>query len=407
MSYITGLKMQPLVTRDAAAAAASVTVATTFEAVEKLRPAWQSLSIAEIDSDIDYFLTVVRHAGEILAPHVVHIRRPGRPDLMAVARLENLPVPFRFGYSTFGRATFRAIVLAFGGILGAQNREDEDLVIHHLLASLEKGDADLLLMRNVLVDSSLYAAFMRAVSPLRRANGQPMARRWIGDIPDSFDKFLEIRSSKTRGNLRRHERQLMKEYGDRLRLRRFTRPAELPELLRDMETVASRTYQRGMGVGFMGSALDKGLMRLGLEKGWYKAWMLYLDERPLAFWMGMAYGGTFFIGTPGFDPEYTKDSVGRFTMLKMIEDLCADPAISRLDYGHGDAEYKAAFGHCAGFDSDVLLGSRRPRAILVLMAYSALSLLNNRAKHMIEDTSWGRRLKVALRRSHARKSEPS
>ncbi|TWG96728.1 CelD/BcsL family acetyltransferase involved in cellulose biosynthesis [Mesorhizobium sp. J18] len=406
MSYISGLKMEPLVASKAADAV-TVTIATTFEAVEKLRPAWHSLPVAEIDSDIDYFLTVVRNAEQILAPHVIHIRRPGRRDLMAVARLENLPVSFRFGYSIFGRATFRAIVLAFGGILGAESREDENLVIRHLLASLEKGAADLILMRNVLVDSSLYAAFIESVSPFRRANGQPMARRWIASIPDSFDTFLSTRSAKTRGNLRRHERQLLKDYGDRLRLQRFERPEELPDLLGDMETVASRTYQRGMGVGFMGSALDKGLMKLGLEKGWYKAWMLYLDERPVAFWTGMAYGDTFFIGTPGFDPEYTKDSVGRFTMLKMIGDLCANLDISRLDYGHGDAEYKAAFGHSAGFDCDVLIGSPRPRTILVLMAYSALSLLNNRAKHFIEETSWGRRLKTALRRSHARKTRPS
>jgi len=81
-----------------------VVVARTVEEVEGLREAWETSRVSDIDSDIDYFLTVVRHAPGVLRPHVVLIRRPGQPALMAVARLERLHVPVSLGYRTVMRA---------------------------------------------------------------------------------------------------------------------------------------------------------------------------------------------------------------------------------------------------------------------------------------------------------------
>jgi hypothetical protein len=175
-----------------------VTTATTLEEVEALRDVWNSLHVDDIDSDIDYYMTVVRHADQVIRPHVVHIRQDGGADLLAVARLENLPVPFRFGYRRLGSATLRAIVVTFGGILGARNKYEEEIVLRHLMKDLDKGVADLILMRNVDVDSTLYTTALAATGWAQRAHAQPVSRRWMAVIPDSMTRFLETRSAKTR-----------------------------------------------------------------------------------------------------------------------------------------------------------------------------------------------------------------
>ena len=374
-----------------------VVVARTVEEVEGLREAWETSRVSDIDSDIDYFLTVVRHAPGVLRPHVVLIRRPGQLALMAVARLERLHVPLSLGYRTVMRPRLRAIVVTFGGLVGTAGADDERLLIDELSRPLETGEADMLLLRNVDVAGTLRDVVVEGVGWLRRSHARPPTRRWVAPVPESLDAFLSGRSAKTRQTLRRQDRKLVREYGDGLWLRRFESPREMTEMCRDMETVASRTYQRGLGAAYSGSPLDLGLIELGLRRRWFRAWMLYLRDRPVAFWSGTTYAGTFATGTPGFDPDYTKDSVGRFTMFRMVEDLCADDDVKRLDFGHGDAEYKAAFGSVERIESDVFVVRRGLRPVTVNLAAATLALVNGWGHRLTKETGWGRRLKRTWR----------
>lgn len=376
-----------------------VVVATTPEAVEALRAVWATVPITDIDSDIDYFLTVVREATQVIRPHVVYLRTEDGRHLIAVARLENLPLPFRLGYRTLGSATLRAIVVTFGGFLGARSQLDETRMMSSLCGSLWNGEADALLMRNVAQDRTLKDVAMNAVPSACRTRGLPTSPRWIAAVPDKLDGFLQVRSTKTRKRFRREGRAIEETPG--FELCRFREVGELERLCRDMETVAARAYQRGLGVGFGGSRMERALMAVGMARGWYRAWVLYLHARPVAFWTGFAYGETFFVGTPGFDPEHAALSVGNYTMLRMAEDLCADEAIRFLDFGHGDADYKAAYGHADRIESDVLLSAPRLKPMAVMLALSALSVVNRLGRRLVERSVFVRRLKNRWRRGMA------
>jgi hypothetical protein len=374
-----------------------VVVARTVEEVESLREIWETAGVSDIDSDIDYFLTVVSHVPGVVRPHVVLIKRPGRPALMAVARLERLGVPLSVGYRTVMRPQLRAIVVTFGGLIGTTGADDERVLIGELRHPLDTGEADMLLLRKVDVAGSLRSVVVEGAGWLRRSHAQSATRRWVAPVPESLDTFLNGRSAKTRQTLRRQDRKLERAYGDGLRLRRFESPDEMTELCRDMEAVASRTYQRGLGAAYSGSPLDRGLIELGLRRHWFRTWMLYLRDRPVAFWSGTTYAGTFATGTPGFDPGYTKDSVGRYTMFRMVEDLCADDDVRRLDFGHGDAEYKAAFGSVERIESDVFVVRRGLRPAAVNLAAAILALVNGWGRRLTKETDWGRRLKRTWR----------
>ncbi|MCV9967694.1 GNAT family N-acetyltransferase [Pararhizobium sp. BT-229] len=381
--------------------AVTVSVATSLREVEALRSVWSSFAVTDIDSDIDYFMTVVGNDDQIIEPHVLLIRRAADHDLLVVARLQKLTLPLRLGYSVLGEITLRALIISFDGILGSQGRADEDLVFSCLRQSLKKGKADIVLMRNVDVGGDRYAAALASTARLLRGCGQPASHRWVADIPGSFDEFLENRSSKTRKKLRWHDRALRKNFENGLQLRLFKRPEEMEELCRDMQAIASCSYQGGLGVGFSGTSIERALIRLGLAKGWHRTWILYLDGRPVSFWTGLAYGNTFFVGTPGFDPNFAKDSVGRFTMLRMVEDLCADSDISRLDFGQGDAEYKSSFGRDVRLEREILLISARPLTMFLMMTHSLFSVVNNQARKLAVKSKWVRHLKALWRRSKA------
>ena len=89
----------------------------------------------------------------------------------------------------------------------------------------------------------------------------------------------------------RYARKLERELGDRLRCRLPERE-HLDRVLEDLERVAASSYRGGLGVGF-DAARDRELVALDMERGWFEAWILYVDSVPRAFEMGTTYGAVF------------------------------------------------------------------------------------------------------------------
>ncbi len=357
--------------------------------------------MSDIDSDIDYFMAVVANADRGIRPYVLRIRLEDGHGLLVVARIQQVRLPLRVGYSVLGHVDLLALIVSFDGILGSRGRADEYVAFAHLHGALAKGEADILIMRNIDVASDRYAAGVSSTIGLLRGFSPSPSRRWVADIPASFDEFLSSRSSKTRNTLRRHDKALRARYDGKIELRRFDQWHQMDEMCEAMRIVGSRSYQQGLGVAFSGSPLQMALIGLGLKKGWTRTWVLYLEGRPVSFWTGMAYGGIFYIGTPGFDPEFSKESVGRFTMLRMLEDLCADPAISLLDFGQGEAEYKSAFGRCIRRERELLLIAPRAGAMLRMATYSSLAALNDRGRRLVDRLGWTRSLRSMWRNRKA------
>lgn len=372
-----------------------VKIATTFAEVESMRDVWERMSVSDINADIDYFLTIARTAKHVVSPYVVHIRCDGR-DLMAICRIEDVLLPCKLGYLTLARPSLRGLAVVFGGLLGALSEADEEMLITQLKEPLRTGTADVLILRDLASDSSMLASLSR-MSWIRRSHGEGMSSRWMVSLPETLDGLLSRRSTKTKQRLRGQERKLIKDYGDRLRMRRFDKREDFAELCRDMERVAAQSYQAGLGAGFTNSPTERGLLKLMLPRGWHRTWMIYVDDLPVAFWTGTRYAKTFTTGTPGFDPQYSRDSVGHFAMMRMFEDLCADPEVSSLDFGHGEAGYKAAFGQCVRQETNLFIFSRRPAAIAVNLVFSTLSIINGHAARLARETTWGQQFKKAWR----------
>ena len=377
---------------------AVVSVARTAEEVERLRPVWNELAPGHIDSDIDYFLAVAGNGQQVVSPFVVHIRRASLPDILIVARLENLPVRFRLAYWTFARTTVRAVVVAFNGVLGARGPDDLAMAMAETLRLLSQEKAGVILMRNVQSEGELHSVAKRMAGALRVSHAQRVDRAWSAVIPRTLDLFLAGRSARTRSTLRRDDRLLREALGDGLRLRRFDRIEELGELCRDMTLVSSRTYQGALGAGYNDSPMERALVSLGLRKGIFRGWILYAGERPIAYWAGMAHGQTFFPTTPGFDPAFTHLSVGRYTMFRMIEDLCAEGRYTQLDLGRGDAQYKREYAVATGDLVDVWVAAPRPRPIMIVGMVSLSAAIDRAGRTLIDKLSWAQRLKKAWRR---------
>jgi CelD/BcsL family acetyltransferase involved in cellulose biosynthesis len=378
--------------------AAELTVARTTDELEEVRAAWQSIPWRRLDPDADYYVTVVRARPEVVRPHILLLPNVEGAETVFVARLEDVQLRTSVGYRVLHQPSVRALTLVHGGVAGADTFEKAARLIEELRATLARREADVVVLPALCTDSPLYEAASTRVPFLYRGHGADPTVHWALRLPATFDEYLRSRSKKTRENLRVYRNRLFRDHGDDIGVRIFRAPEEADALFRDVDTVAAKTYQRSLGVAFADTNEQRALTKLGLERGWFRVYMLYLRGEPIAFWPGSAYNGTFFVGTPGYDPAYGEYSIGTFLLMRVVEDLCSDAAIELLDFGFGEAEYKRRFGNERWEEADIVLYAPTVKAIRINLTRTALSGAARLAKRTLAHAGLAAALKRRWRR---------
>jgi hypothetical protein len=360
-------------------------VAATGEEVEALRPTWESLAGARLPSDVDLFLTFLQHSPRVVRPHVVLVERDSARALV-VARIEDFPLAARIGYGIGYTPTVRALTVVYGGFLGDVEAIGPGTVLQALGDSLSGEQLDLIRLRMLTVDSGLHSTATARAPALRVRRFAPRTTHWAARIPGSMDEFLAARSRERRKNVRRHARRLEESYGDDLEVRFFTSPDDLDRLYEDCERVHRTSYQHALGVGFASGERERRLTELSMQKGWFLAGLLYLHGEPVAFQLGTAYRGTYAASGTAFDPAHSEERPGTYLLMKVIEQLCADPAVDRLDFGFGDADYKRAFADESWVEQDVEVFEPRARPLGINVAQTAIRGTSAAARSVLDRT---------------------
>jgi CelD/BcsL family acetyltransferase involved in cellulose biosynthesis len=340
----------------------TVTVARSVAEIEELRPVWERLQGGSLSSDIDYFLTVTEHNAEVEAPRVVVVEPSGREPTLLAAHLCTMRVPHRLGAWTPYKPR-RRVLNVFRGVVGDPDEDDLEIAVRTLRQDLG-GDVCAILFRNVEVPSMLHDVVTRLFPARSRQRFLHHRAAWATDISTSGDSALEALSHSTRANLRRTTRRLRRAFGDDLRVEIYDAPDDAGAVFRDIDAVAVTTYQTKRRPIFRDDELERELTLLGLEKGWFRAYVLYVGERPVSFWTGFAYAGTFgWRGVTGYDPAFRTYGVGKYLLSVMLDHLARDPTVRRVALGLGDLPYKRRFGGRGHEEVDVRVFSSRPRGV--------------------------------------------
>jgi CelD/BcsL family acetyltransferase involved in cellulose biosynthesis len=345
-------------------------VARSFEEVEELRPAWERLQNDHLTSDIDFVLTYCRHTPGVVRPHAVVLEDGGEPVALAAGRIEEIQLPARLGYKAILNTRLRVLTVVYGGLLGNGGHLPE------LLASVGRSVAgerlDLLRFRMLERGSAQHAALATRAPAVRRQRFATRMRHWHATLPGSLDEFLARRSRRRRETVRRYSRRLEKTYGDDARVEVVRDAAGLERLFADTKLIHRETYQHILGVGFSDERVQRRLAELAAERGWFRGYVLYLRDKPVAFWHGNTYRGSFGVTATGFDPAYAEDRPGTYLLMRALEDLAAEGTTQRVDFGFGDAEYKRHFGDDFVEEQDIAVFEPRAKLIAVNALHSAL-----------------------------------
>jgi hypothetical protein len=319
---------------------ASVKVLRTLAELEEISREWESWP-GHRESQMEPYLTFLRSNPRTVRPHVLVVYRGGRPDSILVGRIDLGHISCRLGYL---RLNLPAKILCFvyGALRGNPSEENCDLIVSSILQSLSDREADATYMNFLRVDSELCRLTKTKPGALSRDYVHVTQQHYSAVLPATVQAFYSGLSPKSRWQAKNKQKRLLKDYGGGVRIRCFRDVEELDDMIQDVEEVAKRSYQRGLEVGFIDSPMTREGLRLQAERKWLRAYVLYLEDRPAAFWIGDVSRNTFGSDHLAFDAEFGKCSPGMYLITKVIESFCEDnrEGVTEVDFALGHAQYK-------------------------------------------------------------------
>jgi hypothetical protein len=358
----------------------------TREEVETLREFWNACCPSR-DADLDFYLFIIDLYPEAVRPHVIVLYSDDGPRALLAGRLDRSTIPLRAGYFTLPVPSMRILQFVHGGWLGDISEPNAERLIGSIIDTLAAGEADAAFFHCPNLSSPLVRWATRL--PHRWCSDyliQPQIHR-VRDFSGATDAFLASLSKKERYQQRQRVRRMEQDFGERA-IEVLTQPEEVSRLVRDAEAVAKTSYQRGLGVGFSDTPIIRARLEFEARKGWLRGYILYLDKRPSAFWIGSLRNGTFLSDYIAFDPAYTQYSPGMYLIVKVMEELHGDPrvlptGVERIDFGIGDAFYKEKLSNNQWPESPVYIFAPTMKGAGLNAMRSGTGLLNRSAKALM------------------------
>jgi hypothetical protein len=384
-----------------------VRVARTWGEVEALRAPWTRWP-GHRDSDIDFFLTILESQAEVVRPHVIALYRNEQPEAILVGRLEHKPLPFRIGYLPRFRFRARCLTFVYGALRGNASVENTRSLLQEVMNCLRRGEADVAMLDLVPIDSPLYRLALELPGALSRDTLPEVQGHDVMTVPDSIAEVHRCMSPHRRHELRRTARKLLSNPLGEPKIVCYREVSELDHFFHDAEEVARKTYQRGLGVGFADTTRVRQRSELAALKGWLRAYLLYLGDRPCAFWIGMLYGDTFVSDYTGYDPDLRQFSPGIGLVMRMIERFCSradGDVIRELDFGPGEAEYKAALCTREWLEAVVYIFSPTLKGLALKSIRTATRLVDGLARKVLISTRLSPWIRRAWRSRLAKRAE--
>jgi hypothetical protein len=182
-------------------------------------------------------------------------------------------------------------------------------------------------LRQALGDSA-------AITPCNRSHHVNTTIDW--------DSFVESLSRSTRKHLKRQTRKFYEKY--QCRFRKIEDASELePALDALVHLHQARWRSKGQPGSFAITGFEdlvRGVARHALREGRLRLWVLDLNGKIAAVRLAVFDNGIVHAIQGGFDPEYTKDSLGSVMLGMCIRDCIEDSEVHAYDFMGGTDTYK-------------------------------------------------------------------
>jgi hypothetical protein len=358
-----------------------VVLVRRLDEIENIRNIWKEMqhnqsSAPHPNTDIDRYLSVLEPMKNVVQPYIMLLRHNHHPEAMLICRKETTPIRCKIGYLTLLKPSLRCISICYGGFLGRTNSEVCSIWLREVNLRLRNGEADVAVFNHLSTDSEMYKLARAKSNVLGRDYFPRVQVHWQTHIPESIESFYKTIPNKHKKEWKRCERRLAEACKGPVEVVCYSNEQEIDHIMEVACGISARTYKHAMNVGIVDDVLTRALLREAARNGWLRAYILYLNSVPCAFEFGIRYGKVFFPQYIGYDPKWRTFGPGALLFLKVIEDLCTDPAIDMLDYGFGDAPYKQRLGTKSWQEASVYIFAPRLYPIFTNILHSSIKGLS-------------------------------
>ena len=280
----------------------------------------------------------VNHLGEVTSLKILYATDNNKIVAIAPLRKTRRTVKGKIGYNiieplTFGNADYTGLILA------EQEKGCLSRFLFHLFA--EK-DWDLFYLPDLPKTSKTLELLRAFHKNLPGFAAEPGIICPYITIPDSKEKLLQSLSPSFRKRLERRMRKLEREKGT-VQIKHYQELGSLEQAIETLFELHQKRWTKKGGLGaFEKPEIRKMLIqtaKLFAKKKWLELYFLTINNKPIAAQLDLAYGQKLLGNWCGFDPDYSKYSVGNLLMLKILEE-CAERGIIEFDFMQGAESYK-------------------------------------------------------------------
>jgi hypothetical protein len=242
---------------------------------------------------------------------------------------------------------------------------------------------------------------------LTRQIGKGYEHQFI-DMPGTYADYIAKLGSRSRQSVLYSQRRLTKDMNGDLQCRCFESEADVAQFVADAQTVSRKTYQWNLlGLGLRDAEGLAASLRHAARTSTFRCFILYCAGKPAAFMLGQQHPGCYYYDDVGFDPDFTKHSVGSVLQIMVLEQLLGRPDRPRyFDFSTGYGEHKGRFGNLSRSEADLLVMPATVGNRLLLGAYGANERFGELAVRALDRAGVKDKLKKLIRRRSQRSAEP-
>jgi len=368
----------------------------TFQELEAVRTDWERWQ-NHPNNDFAQFKMVCHLRPEVECPCVTVIEQNGEPHALLAGRLERTQFAPSIGYLTPVRISAKVLTVIHQGLLGKMDEETAMKSVHYLWSLLGSGVADAIEFHYLSENSPLLQALRLYGSRWFCEKKPRWSIHWERALP-AEGSFIEHKvRAKHRSWIRKKERELESAFPGKISWRWMSRFDDVPGLCARLEEVAVRTYQRGLGTGFIDNEEYRQRFALFGRRGQLRVQLLEIDGRVRAFWFGTVYQGVFHLSETGYDPDLSRYEVGTLIFIRMNDELARE-GVRKLDFGIGDALYKRRFGDQSWREATVWLFAPTTKGLALRSSKGLFATIDNLGRRLTQKIGVLDRLKTGWRR---------
>lgn len=350
-------------------------------------PRWLITFVTGEDKQLARF--VLEQSGAIIASATFFVHPSALRIAISDWTLFSIPVK---RYTLFAEIWFDPTIAA-----------DKSLYLLALFAQLRKELSinEVIFLQAVVSDSALSNVLAQKSSLSTNYHvlnyGEPYNHRYI-DFGGDYNHYLSQLSSSTRSDLKRTQKRFVSAVNGQYKTICYQSPEEVGTFLDAAMAVSALTYQyQLLGAGLRDRNILENRLLTTAKLGWFHSYVLFVDQKPVAFQVGHLYQECYYAQEIGYDPDWAKLQVGIFLHTEIISNLLATPdLVKRFDFGNDDNTHKQRLSNAQTTEKYVYLIPRHWRNNLFVFTMKITNRLSTSVGHLLNKYGLRKRVRQLL-----------